>query len=238
MPVRSPISILPLALAVAPLPAQGAKAPKPKPAAVTFNGTEFHLRWSKAGQFEFTPAGQEDLNRWTEMLTIWRYDAIRDGDALAAQANRTLGAYQSARGKILRTNSLPRTAQKPAEHFIAVLLGGGQALEFAAASAPFLRQAREAGPGALGGPERGVPRTAADGLRPRSGAGGPAALRGGRGRGPYRRAFCSAMNRSTCFSSTGRGTEPLRSTASWKRRTSKRSPSSASARARRARSFR
>ena len=133
MPVRSPISILPLALAVAPLPAQGAKAPKPKPAAVTFNGTEFHLRWSKAGQFEFTPSGQEDLSRWTEMLTIWRYDAIRDGEALAAQANRTLGAYQSARGKILRTNSLPRTAQKPAEHFIAALLGGGQALEFAAA---------------------------------------------------------------------------------------------------------
>jgi hypothetical protein len=133
MPIRSTFPVLALTLCGAALHAQGGKAASPKPATLKFNGTEFHLRWAKGGQFEFTPAGQEDLNRWTEMLTLWRYDAIRDGDGLAAQANRTLGAYQNAKGKILRTNSLPRTAQKPAEHFIAALLGSNQFIEFAAA---------------------------------------------------------------------------------------------------------
>jgi hypothetical protein len=122
-----------LVLGAIPMPAQGAKSAASKPVTVTFNGTAFHLRWSKAGQFEFTPAGQEDLTRWTEMLTLWRYPGISEGEGLSAQANRTLGAYQNAKGRILRTNSLPRTPQKPAEHFIAALLGSPRFVEFAAA---------------------------------------------------------------------------------------------------------
>jgi len=133
MPLRPCCPLLALSLTCTALSAQAAKPSSPKPVAVRFNGTEFHLHWSKAGQFEFTPAGQEDLNRWMEMLTLWRYDAIHDGEGLSAQANRTLGAYQNAKGKILRTNSLPRTAQRPAEHFIAALLGNNQFIEFAAA---------------------------------------------------------------------------------------------------------
>ncbi|MFN8012191.1 MAG: hypothetical protein U0P81_12520 [Holophagaceae bacterium] len=114
-------------------PAQAPKSPTPKPATLAFQGTTFHLRWSKDGQFEFTPAGQEDLQAWTEMVTVWRYPAVKDGEALAGQANRTLGAYKGAQGRILRTNSTPRTAAKPAEHFIAAFLGGPSVLEFTAA---------------------------------------------------------------------------------------------------------
>jgi hypothetical protein len=122
------LAVLPALLLVAPLPAQA-----PKPASLTFQGTTYHLRWSKDGQFEFTPAGQEDLQKWTEMVTVWRYPAIKDGEGLAGQANRTLSAYKGAQGRILRTNSTPRTPSKPAEHFIAAFLGNPSLLEFTAA---------------------------------------------------------------------------------------------------------
>jgi hypothetical protein len=102
-----------------------------------FSGTSYFLRWSKAGQFEFTPASQEDLNSWNEMVTVWLYPSITDGEGLAAQANTVLSNYKNSKGKILRTNSIPRTPEKPAEHFVAAMLGGANGgtrfLEFVAA---------------------------------------------------------------------------------------------------------
>lgn len=91
-------------------------------APITFDGTTFHHRWNANGQYEFTPAGQEDLGNWIEMVTVWVYPTIADGDALARQANGVLGQYEQSGGQIIRTNSTPRTAAKPAEHFIAGLL--------------------------------------------------------------------------------------------------------------------
>jgi len=113
--------------------AQAPKSPSAKPATLTFQGTTFHLRWAKDGQFEFTPAGQEDLQKWSEMVTVWRYAGIKDGEGLARQANGTLNAYKGAQGRILRTNSAPRTPSKPAEHFIAAFLGNASMVEFTAA---------------------------------------------------------------------------------------------------------
>ncbi len=137
MPIRPSAPALAILLMLSswtlPLASQAPGAPRPKASTLTFNGTPFHLRWSKDGQYEFTPAGQEDLNRWSEMVTVWRYAAIKDGEALAGQANRTLGAYKGANGRILRTNSTPRTASKPAEHFIAAFLGNASLVEFTAA---------------------------------------------------------------------------------------------------------
>lgn len=113
--------------------AQTPKPAIPKPATLAFQGTTFHLRWAKDGQFEFTPAGQEDLQTWSEMVTVWRYPGIKDGEGLARQANATLGAYKGAQGRILRTNSTPRTPSKPAEHFVAAFLGNASLVEFTAA---------------------------------------------------------------------------------------------------------
>lgn len=133
MPRRFIAALLAPVCTCVPSPAQSTQARPPASATLTFNGTTFHLRWSKDGQAEFTPAGQEDLQRWSEMVTVWRYPALRDGEALAGQANRTLGAYKGANGKVLRTNSTPRTAAKPAEHFIAAFLGSPSLVEFTAA---------------------------------------------------------------------------------------------------------
>ena len=113
--------------------AQEQKTTENKIDTIKFNGSDYYFRWSQAGQYEFTPAGQEDLNSWTEMLTLRVYPKIIDGDSLATQANGVLSNYKNSKGNILRTNSIPSTAEKPAEHFIAAMLGGPQFLEFAAA---------------------------------------------------------------------------------------------------------
>ncbi len=103
-------------------------AAKEKRTMIQFNGTTYEHRWSKAGQNEFTPAGQEDLGKWTEMVTIIDYDQVNNGEDLAGVANQVYANYQGA-GKILRTASTPRTDSKPAEHFIAAALGNPNFLE-------------------------------------------------------------------------------------------------------------
>jgi hypothetical protein len=97
---------------------------------LVFGGETYVHRWSQAGQHEFTPAGQEDLGAWTDMFTVNVHSATRDGDALASVANGVLSNYEGA-GRILRTNSVPRTAAAPAEHFIAAVLGNASFLEAA-----------------------------------------------------------------------------------------------------------
>lgn len=88
---------------------------------VTFGGIEYFHRWSKDDQHEFTPRDQEDLDRWSDMVTINRYRNVTDGEGLAATANAVLETYKSNRAIVLRTDSVPRTSDKPAEYLIAVL---------------------------------------------------------------------------------------------------------------------
>ena len=95
---------------------------------ITFDGKAFLHRWSKQGQHEFTPRGDEDLTRWREMVTIDVHKAVSTGDDLAEVANRVLANYQR-HGKIIRTDSRPRTPAHPAEHFVAAMLAGQSLFE-------------------------------------------------------------------------------------------------------------
>jgi len=97
---------------------------------VTLGGVDYLHRWSKAGQHEFTPRGQEDLDRWRDMVTIDVHQTVGNGEQLADLANRVLGNYQG-HGKIVRTDSRPRTPQRPAEHLIVALLGNPSLIEAA-----------------------------------------------------------------------------------------------------------
>jgi hypothetical protein len=54
---------------------------------VTFRGVEYTLRLSQGTQHEFTPAGQEDLDSWTDMLTLNLYPEATTGEVLAGVAN-------------------------------------------------------------------------------------------------------------------------------------------------------
>jgi hypothetical protein len=114
------------AAAVRPTGKKSDTASKP---AISFNHIEYLFRWSENGQFEFTPPGQEDLEKWTDMVTINVYPDAVDGDGLALVANKVLTIYQSNNGKILKTDSVPRTAEKPAEHVIVAVLGNPALME-------------------------------------------------------------------------------------------------------------
>ena len=119
-------------LGAALLPASTAWAQRPAGADMTisFRGTPFVHRWSKAGQHEFTPADSADLATWRDMLTLNVHAGVANGEQLAGVANKVLGNYQSA-GKILQTRSTPRTAARPAEHLIVAVVGTPDLLEAA-----------------------------------------------------------------------------------------------------------
>ena len=100
--------------------------------AFAFRGIDYFHRWSQREQHEFTPAGQEDLKKkWSDMMTLNGYPSVTDGDGLAATANSVLENYKKHQAKVLKTNSVPRTADRPAEHFIAVLFGRPDFIEVA-----------------------------------------------------------------------------------------------------------
>ena len=97
---------------------------------VNFRGTDFVHRWSKDNQNEFTPRSDSDLAKWSDMITVNVHESVANGDQLAEVANRILSNYQR-RGKILRTDSKPRTPDRPAEHLIVAALGDPNFLEAA-----------------------------------------------------------------------------------------------------------
>ena len=89
--------------------------------AFAFQGVKYFHRWSQNQQHEFTPARQEDLDHWTDMITINGYPGVNDAEKMADAANTVLGNYRSHDGKVIKTSSVPATDGRPAEHFIAVL---------------------------------------------------------------------------------------------------------------------
>ena len=96
---------------------------------VTFDQKQYVHRWSQNDLHEFTPPGQEDLSKWVDMLSINFYRQVNDGDGLASVANQVLENYKTQKAIVLKTDSVPRTTDKPAEHLIAVVFGRPTFLE-------------------------------------------------------------------------------------------------------------
>ncbi len=118
-----------LPAATAPPGTAGASRPAGR-MTIRFDGVDYLHRWSKDGQNEFTPESDPDLAKWRDMLTVNVFEVVHTGEQLAAVANEVLGRYQ-ARGRVLRTDSKPRTADRPAEHLIVAALGDPAFLEAA-----------------------------------------------------------------------------------------------------------
>jgi hypothetical protein len=111
-----------LAVACSTVYAEESRAAGPQPKrAFVFGGVGYFHRWSKDDQHEFTPEKQEDLNKWSEMITVNGYPDVGDGEHLAAAANAVLENYKNHQARVLKTRSVPRTADRPAEHLIAVV---------------------------------------------------------------------------------------------------------------------
>ena len=91
-----------------------------KPAFV-FGGVGYLHRWSMNDQHEFAPEGQEDLDKWSDMIAINVYPSAHDGDALGVAFAIFQHGVRTFKGRVVRTNSVPRTPDRPAEHFIAAV---------------------------------------------------------------------------------------------------------------------
>lgn len=78
---------------------------------VIFSGTKYFLRTAKDGQYVFTPGGQEDLQRWTDMITLSYYPEITEGKSLAAKAIAWWEHCRWTRTRIWRINFVPRLDQ-------------------------------------------------------------------------------------------------------------------------------
>lgn len=113
--------LLTLAIACCIVQAEKGRAAGTHNQAFTFKNVGYFHRWSKNDQHEFTPEKQEDLNKWSDMITINAYPNIGDGEHLATAANSVLENYKSHQARVLKTRSVPRTANHPAEHLIAVV---------------------------------------------------------------------------------------------------------------------
>ncbi len=98
---------------------------------IDFNGTEYMHRGSENTLHEFTPAGQEDLTKWKDMISVNFYPTVNDGEELAKIANNVLNIYESNGAQILRTASLPRTPDRAAEHLTVAIFGRPSYFEFA-----------------------------------------------------------------------------------------------------------
>lgn len=96
-------------------------ADPPSKRAFVFGKVGYFHRWSQNDQHEFTPAKQEDLKRWSDMITVNGYPDVADGERLAGTANAVLENYKNHQAKVLKIRSVPRTAEQPAEHFIEVM---------------------------------------------------------------------------------------------------------------------
>src|SRR5215210_1483985 len=76
-----------------------AGAAEPAEADFGFREVDYFHRWSQVDQHEFTPEGQEDLEKWADMITVNAYPHVHDGDSLAAAANAVLENYKSSQDK-------------------------------------------------------------------------------------------------------------------------------------------
>jgi hypothetical protein len=123
---------IPLAAACNGLYAEETRAiPPPTKPAFVFREVGYFHRWSKNDQHEFTPEGQQDLNKWSDMITANAYPDVDDGERLAETANAVLDNYKRHQAKVLKTDSIPRTTDRPAEHLIAVVFGRPNFIEVA-----------------------------------------------------------------------------------------------------------
>ena len=100
-------------------------------AAFSLGGVAYFHRFTAGDQHEYTPAGQEDLDAWTDMVTVNVYPKVRDGEGLAATANAVLETYKANNAVVLKTDSVPRTSTRPAEHLIVAVFPRPEFIEVA-----------------------------------------------------------------------------------------------------------
>jgi hypothetical protein len=98
-------------------------------AGFNFAGQQYFYRWSSNITFQFTPRGESDLSHWTDLVSIVVYRNVTNAKGLVAVAKTVLGTQAQNKGVVLVTRSTPATPEKPAEHYMSVVLTGPSAME-------------------------------------------------------------------------------------------------------------
>jgi hypothetical protein len=98
-------------------------------AGFSFLGQQYFYRWSSNITFQFTPRGQSDLAHWTDLVSIVVYRNVTNAKGLVAVAKSVLGTQAQNKGVVLVTRSTPATPDKPAEHYLSVVLSDPTAME-------------------------------------------------------------------------------------------------------------
>jgi hypothetical protein len=109
----------------------GAESEPLPPKSCVFDGVNYLFRRGDAVQSEFTPAGQEDLDHWTDMMAIVLNRTVQTDAGLADLAKRLLTNYESGHAVVLATRFKAHTPYGPAEHFIAVAFPDAKQTEIA-----------------------------------------------------------------------------------------------------------
>jgi len=95
--------------------------PKVKEPILMFGDVTYVHRWSNAGQHEFTPLGQEDIERWSDRVTIQRYLSVKGDEGLTSMAGAVLENYRGRGAKVLKNESVQASRDNPAEHLLVLV---------------------------------------------------------------------------------------------------------------------
>ncbi len=100
MRIQSLSTFISLAAVCGALYAEETRAiPPPTKPAFVFRDVGYFHRWSQNDQHEFTPEGQQDLDKWSDMITANAYPDVDDGKRLAEKANAVLEKLQESPGQ-------------------------------------------------------------------------------------------------------------------------------------------
>lgn len=88
----------------------------------------FH-RHSEGILHEYTPAGQDDLDAWTDMVSIIQYRTVKDAETLRIAASALRDKYQASRGTMIKSAMIPATKEQAEEYLIVTALGDPQFIE-------------------------------------------------------------------------------------------------------------
>jgi hypothetical protein len=88
---------------------------------LTFDGTRYSRRWSRGPQHEYTPAGQDDLTMWKDMVTLIGYPKARTPGQMAMVAHELVSIYTRHSARVLRVDAIPATQETAAMYFVAAL---------------------------------------------------------------------------------------------------------------------
>lgn len=92
-------------------------------AAFTFQNVKYFYRWSQGDQRMFTPKGQTDAGKWSDMIIIGRYPAVRDGATLFKAAGMILANFKKTGAFVLGSRSTPGKNGQAVEYFLGVIQG-------------------------------------------------------------------------------------------------------------------